>query len=319
MALVIKNLSVSAGVARDVSSISGFGRASGKGNGNPLQYSCWKSPMDRGACWVTVHGVTKSQIQLSMHAIKSNIKSVTTRQWNIQTVLKQNELSSHGVAKSQTQLSAWTTTILKTRSPYFYCPHSFAFSMIQRMLAIWSLVPLPFLKPAWITSLATPALTDRFFITSATWEAQFSYIQFTYWRTACFQVLVVMNKVHNKHAREGFCVDINLLDLTARVCLALFKKKKNCQTVFQCGCTILYSHQQWMGVPVAPHSYQHLMLSVFWMLAIFIGVQWYLIVVLICISLICRGSIWCGAYFYTIAYHLNIFFGEVSVQVLSHF
>ena len=27
--------------------------------------------------------------------------------------------------------------------------HSLAFSMIQRMLAIWSLVPLPFLKPAW--------------------------------------------------------------------------------------------------------------------------------------------------------------------------
>ena len=188
----------------------------------------------------------------------------------------------------------------------------------------WSGLPFPFPEALpnpeiELTSLATPALTDRFFITSATWEAQFSYIQFTYWRTACFQVLVVMNKVHNKHAREGFCVDINLLDLTARVCLALFKKKKNCQTVFQCGCTILYSHQQWMGVPVAPHSYQHLMLSVFWMLAIFIGVQWYLIVVLICISLICRGSIWCGAYFYTIAYHLNIFFGEVSVQVLSHF
>ena len=39
--------------------------------------------------------VTKSQTQLSMHAIKSNIKSVTTRQWNIQTVLKQNELLSH--------------------------------------------------------------------------------------------------------------------------------------------------------------------------------------------------------------------------------
>ena len=86
-----------------------------------------------------------------------------------------------------------------------------------------------------LTSLATPALTDRFFIISATWEAQFSYIQFTYWRTACFQVLVVMNKVHNKHAREGFCADINLLDLTARVCLALFKKKKklpNCLPVW---------------------------------------------------------------------------------------
>ena len=36
-------------------------------NGNPLQYSCLKTPMDRGAWWATVHRVTKSQTQLSMH------------------------------------------------------------------------------------------------------------------------------------------------------------------------------------------------------------------------------------------------------------
>ena len=32
-----------------------------EGNGNPLQYSCLEDPMDRGAWWVTVHVVTKSQ------------------------------------------------------------------------------------------------------------------------------------------------------------------------------------------------------------------------------------------------------------------
>ena len=31
-----------------------------KGNGNPLQYSCLENPMDRGAWWATVHGVSKS-------------------------------------------------------------------------------------------------------------------------------------------------------------------------------------------------------------------------------------------------------------------
>ena len=39
--------------------------------GNPLQYSFWDNPVDRGAWWATVHGVTKSQTwlkQLSMHA-----------------------------------------------------------------------------------------------------------------------------------------------------------------------------------------------------------------------------------------------------------
>ena len=36
-----------------------------EGNGTPLQYSCLENPMDRGAWWVAVHGVTKSWIQLS--------------------------------------------------------------------------------------------------------------------------------------------------------------------------------------------------------------------------------------------------------------
>ena len=37
----------------------------GEGNGNPLQYSCLENPMDRGAWWAAVHGVTKSQTRLS--------------------------------------------------------------------------------------------------------------------------------------------------------------------------------------------------------------------------------------------------------------
>ena len=45
--------------------IPGSGRSSGVGNGNPLQYSCLGNPMDRGAWWPTVHGVAKSQTQLS--------------------------------------------------------------------------------------------------------------------------------------------------------------------------------------------------------------------------------------------------------------
>ena len=43
----------------DMGSISGLEISPGEGNGNPLQYSCLGNPMDRGAWWVTVHGVTK--------------------------------------------------------------------------------------------------------------------------------------------------------------------------------------------------------------------------------------------------------------------
>ena len=40
--------------------------ASGEGNGNPLQYSFpWRIPLDRGAWWATVHGVTKSWTRLN--------------------------------------------------------------------------------------------------------------------------------------------------------------------------------------------------------------------------------------------------------------
>ena len=48
----------------DLDLIPGLGRSSGEGNGNPLQYSCLENPMDGGAWWVTVHGVTKSQTRL---------------------------------------------------------------------------------------------------------------------------------------------------------------------------------------------------------------------------------------------------------------
>ena len=46
--------------AGDPGSIPGSGRSPGEGNDNPLQYSCLKNPMDRGAWQATVNGVTKS-------------------------------------------------------------------------------------------------------------------------------------------------------------------------------------------------------------------------------------------------------------------
>ena len=48
-ALVIKNLLANAGDVRDAGSITGLGRCSGEGNGNPLQCPCLENPMDREA------------------------------------------------------------------------------------------------------------------------------------------------------------------------------------------------------------------------------------------------------------------------------
>ena len=66
---LIKNLPASTG---DSGSIPGSGRSPGEENGNLLQYSCLKKPMDKGTLWATVHGVTKSQkFRLSFFSILS--------------------------------------------------------------------------------------------------------------------------------------------------------------------------------------------------------------------------------------------------------
>ena len=62
---VIRNPPANARAIRDTSLIPGSGRSLGLKNSNPLQYSCLKNPMDRGAWWATVHGVTMSRIWLS--------------------------------------------------------------------------------------------------------------------------------------------------------------------------------------------------------------------------------------------------------------
>ena len=59
LVLMVKDPSVTAGDVKDVGSIPGSGRSPGGGQGSPLHYSCLENPMDRGAWWATVHGVTK--------------------------------------------------------------------------------------------------------------------------------------------------------------------------------------------------------------------------------------------------------------------
>ena len=43
----------------------GWEESPGGGHGNPLQYSCLETPMDRGAWWATVYGAPKSLTRLS--------------------------------------------------------------------------------------------------------------------------------------------------------------------------------------------------------------------------------------------------------------
>ena len=56
-ALMGKNPPVNSGDVRDVGSIPGLGRLPGGRHDNPVQYSCLKNTMDRGAWLDTVHGI----------------------------------------------------------------------------------------------------------------------------------------------------------------------------------------------------------------------------------------------------------------------
>ena len=61
---MVKNLPANAG---DTSSILGSGKSLGRGNGNPIQYSCLENPTHRGPWWAAVYEVSKSQTWLRMH------------------------------------------------------------------------------------------------------------------------------------------------------------------------------------------------------------------------------------------------------------
>ena len=63
----------------------------------------------------------------------------------------------------------------------------------------------------------------------------------------------------------------------------MFSFKRKCKTLFQNDYTTLHSHQQCMNDKVSPHTHKHFILSLFFILAILIGIQWYLTMVLVCI------------------------------------
>ena len=63
--LVVKNLPANTGEVSEVGLIPGSGQSPGGGNGNPLEYSCLENPIERGFWQATVHGVRKSQSDMT--------------------------------------------------------------------------------------------------------------------------------------------------------------------------------------------------------------------------------------------------------------
>ena len=78
---VVKNPPANAGAPGDTGSIPGSGRSPREGHGNPLKYSCLGNFMDRRVWRATVHGVARSQTQLSIHTCTHTFVSVPSSAW----------------------------------------------------------------------------------------------------------------------------------------------------------------------------------------------------------------------------------------------